>query len=278
MTRPTAILCPACRRLVNADEPVCPYCGSRRPGLRWAYTLRSLGHLRAENLFPYVLYTNAALFVLSLLLGGVRGLSPNPLALLSPSQGALFLLGATGTVPIDQAGRWWTLLSANYLHGSILHIFFNMAALNQLGPLTLREYGLPRTVTIYTLGGVGGFLVSYWAGIPFTIGASAALCALLGALLYYGKTRGGVYGQLLFRQTWGWAVGILLFGLLVPGINNWGHGGGMAAGMLLGAALGYPERRREQPYHRLLALLCVAATLLCLGWAVAAALFVRLLG
>lgn len=50
-------------------------------------------------------------------------------------------------------------------------------------------------VVIYTLSGMCGFLVSYLAGVGFTIGASAAVCGLIGAALYYGKRRGGRYGQ-----------------------------------------------------------------------------------
>jgi rhomboid protease GluP len=232
-----------------------------------------------ETLVWAVIYANAALYALSLLLvpRGI-GMSANPLRFLSPSNTSLLLLGATGSVPIDGLGRWWTLLTAGWLHGSILHVFFNMAALRQLGPLIHREYGPSRAVALYLLGSVGGFLVSYAARIPFTIGASAAVCGLIGAALYYGRSRGGVYGSAVFQQVGGWAVGIFLFGFLVPGINNWAHGGGMAAGFLLGHLLGYEERGREQPWHRWLAGGCVAATALALAWGLATALLVRFSG
>lgn len=205
-------------------------------------------------------------------------MSANPLRFLTPSNTSLLLLGASGTVPIDGLGRWWTLLTAGWLHGGILHLFFNMAALRQLGPLILREYGTSRTVALYTLGSVGGFLVSYAARIPFTIGASAAVCGLIGAALYYGRSRGGAYGSAVFQQVGGWAVGIFLFGFLVPGINNWAHGGGMAAGFLLGHLLGYEERGRELPWHQWLAGGSVVATALALAWALATALLVRFFG
>ncbi|GAB4256510.1 MAG: rhomboid family intramembrane serine protease [Deferrisomatales bacterium] len=278
MPQPSAILCPRCRKLINADEPSCPHCGLSRPGSRRHFALRSLGRLSEDNVLSYLLYLNVGMYLLSLVLAPSRvGLSANPFALLSPSDRSLLWLGATGTIPIDHFGRWWTLLAANYLHGSVLHIFFNMAAIHQLGPLVLREYGLHRTVVLYTLGGVLGFWVSYVAGVHLTIGASAALCALIGAMLYYGRSRGGAYGQAVFQQIWGWALGIFLFGLLVPGINNWGHGGGMAAGWLLGMALGYRERRRESRVHRVLSAGCVVATLGVLGWAVTTGFLARLL-
>jgi len=152
-----------------------------------------------------------------------------------------------------------------------------MIALNQLAPFVLREFGAHRTFIIYTLGGVCGFFISYLAGIAFTIGASAALCALMGAILYYGKSRGGSYGQALYRQVAGWAIGIFLFGLVVPGINNWGHGAGMLAGVVLGYLLGYQERRRETFNHKLVSGICLIVTLLTLGWALISGIFYRLL-
>jgi rhomboid protease GluP len=121
-------------------------------------------------------------------------------------------------------------------------------------------------LAIYTLGGVGGYVLSFYAGVRFTIGASAAVCSLIGAILYYGKSRGGVYGQNLYRQIGGWAISIFVFGLLVPGINNWGHGGGMIAGILLGLLLGYQEKSRENVKHKFLGVGCIVVTALVLAW------------
>ena len=98
------------------------------------------------------------------------------------------------------------------------------------------------------------------------IGASAALCSLIGALLYYGKSRGGTYGKNIFSQIGGWAIGIGIFGFMIPGINNWGHGGGMLVGALLGYFLGYAEKKRERFWHKILAMGCLAATTLVLLW------------
>jgi len=195
-------------------------------------------------------------------------LSGNPMTLLSPDNRGLLLLGATGAIPIDRFHHWWTLVSASYLHGGILHIVFNMLALRQIAPLVIREYGTHRMIVIYTLSGVGGFLVSYLAGVSFTIGASAAVCGLIGAALYYGKRRGGNYGQAVYRQVGGWALSIFLFGMVVPGINNWAHGGGMATGIFMGLLMGYHESKKENMRHRLLGSLCVIGTTAVLLWAV----------
>ncbi len=279
MTDPTrhSILCPRCRRLISTDERRCPHCGLTRP----ASPLKNNPVTRAlageDWAFKSILALNIAMFVFSILLSPrtVR-LSLNPMTFLSPDSLSLMRLGATGTLPIIRLGRWWSLISANYLHGGILHIFFNMMALYQIAPLVQREFGRYRFFIIYTLGGVGGFYVSYLAGVSFTIGASAALCALLGAAVYYGKSRGGAYGQAVYRQIGGWAVAILAFGLIVPGINNWGHGGGFVTGVLLALVLGYNERRPESQGHRLAAAVCLVLTLAVLLWALIIGIYYRM--
>lgn len=270
-------LCPSCRKLVSIDEAKCPHCGLAKPGSRWKHSVLTRGFSSGERLLHTLILVNVVMYLCSLLMSG-RGLhlSANPMTFLSPSNQGLILLGATGTIPIDHLNRWWTLVSASYLHGGILHIGFNMLALRQIGPLVIDEYGAHRMTVIYTLSGVGGFLISYLARVSLTIGASAALCGLIGATLYYGKRRGGVYGQALFRQVGGWAIGIALFGLVVPGINNWAHGGGMAAGILLGLLMGFNEQRRETWLHRLLSGMCLWGTGLILLWAVAVAVLVRI--
>jgi rhomboid protease GluP len=104
------------------------------------------------------------------------------------------------------------------------------------------------------------------------------VCGLNGAALYFGKSRGGAYGQAIYRQVGGWAVSIFIFGFLVPGINNWGHGGGMAAGALLGFLLGYQEQAREQLWHVIVANICMLLTILVLAWAILTSILYRFSG
>jgi rhomboid protease GluP len=63
-------------------------------------------------------------------------------------------------------------------------------------------------------------------------------------------------------------MGIFIFGLLVQGINNWGHGGGMLVGAALGFFLSYQERRRENLFHRVAAIICLGLTLAALLWSI----------
>ena len=262
--------------MVSSDERQCPHCGLSSPGSRWrhAATARLLGD--GDRLLRAVIVVNIAMFLLTLLMGsrGLR-LGPNPMSLLAVDSQGLLLLGATGTIPIDGYHRWWTLISASYLHGGLLHILFNMLALRQIAALVIETYGTHRMLAIYTLSGASGFLLSYLAGVRITIGASAAICGLIGAALYYGKSRGGLFGQAVYRQVGGWALGIILFGFIVPGINNWAHGGGMAAGILLGLALGYRERIAESAVHRMIGILCLLGTVAILSWALFSGLWYR---
>ena len=261
-SRNNALLCPGCRKLISRDVPVCPYCGMTHPGSSWKANWWTLKLHSPEGLIKAIIYANVAFYVLSLLLNP-RGFSfsMNPFNFLSPASNTLFILGATGRYPIDQIWPnltgipgigWLTLLTANFLHGSLLHIIFNMIVLYQLGPLTIREFGTYRMLIIYLLSGIGGFFLSYLAGVPFTIGASAAICGLIGALIYFGKSRGGVYGNMVYRQIGGWAIGLIIIGFL-PGINNWGHAGGFLTGLGLAFLLGYQERRPETFAHKAIA-------------------------
>ncbi|MFZ2447403.1 MAG: rhomboid family intramembrane serine protease [Syntrophobacteraceae bacterium] len=270
-----SILCPNCGRLISRDESACPHCGLRNPGARWRNNFLIRGFTQGPQLLRNITYVCSAMFILSILISPTStGFAMNPLSFLSPGNKSLFLLGATGTIPIDRFHRWWTVITANYLHGSILHLLFNMIALRQIGPLILQEFGASRTFCIFTLSGIGGFAASYFAGIPLTLGASGSVCGLIGAALFYGKSRGGQFGQYVYQQVGGWAISIFIFGFLVPGINNWAHGGGLVCGVLLALVLGYHERASENFSHKFLAGACVLATVGTLLWAVGTSLLI----
>ena len=220
-----------------------------------------------DKLIKIILAVNIAMFVISLLIQprAIR-FSMNPLGFLAPGGESLIALGETGSLLMNGLHGWWTLISANYparIHPAHL---FQYDALTQVSHLITQLYGSYRYFLIYTISGVGGFFVSYLAGIPLTIGASAALCGLIGAALYYGKDRGGPFGQAVYKQIGGWALTILLFGFMIPGINNWAHIGGMAFGAATGFLLGYHEKKREDLYHRIAAAVCMVLTAGVLLW------------
>jgi len=270
-----SILCPNCRKLISLDETACPYCGLVRPGLhQTAGKLQNI--LFAFGPIKTIIYVNVVFFALSLLLfpGGIHP-GRSPFSFLSPSDQSLLLLGATGTIPVIEYHRLWSLLSASFLHGGILHIVFNMMAFYQLGPFVLREFGLHRFVNIYILTGIAGFTVSVLAGVKFTIGASASICGLIGAIIYFGKSRGGSYGEAIYKQALGWVVGLVIFGFLFSGINNWAHGGGLLSGLLLAYLLGYNDRKPESAWSKILAYACVLITAGALIWAAGSSFYYR---
>jgi rhomboid protease GluP len=224
-----------------------------------------------------IIYVNIAMYVISLLLNPrLTNFSLNPLSFLSPDSYSLKLLGAAGIYRVDRLDHWLTLLSANYLHGGILHILFNMYAFKQLAPLVAREFGISRMFIIYTASGIIGFWISNFFRVYLTIGASASVCGLIGAMLFYGKSRGGVYGQAIYRQLGGWVIFLFLFGFIVPGINNWGHGGGVLAGILFGFILSYQEKKPERLVHKTMAVICIIATAAILGWAIVSGIYYRI--
>lgn len=266
-TERKSILCPNCRKLISSDEPVCPYCGLNRPGMH-----NAVGFIRSLffNFDPVktIIYTNIVFYIFALLLNPGSMLSGRGgiFDLLSPSMSSLFNLGATGTMPVFQYHRFWSLISASFLHGSILHIIFNMMALAQLGPFVLREFGASRFLNIYILAGVGGYLASLIFGVRFTIGASASICGLIGAIIYYGKSRGGYYGEAIYKQAIGWVIGLAVFGIIISGINNWAHGGGILSGILIAFLMGYNDKKPESAWYKHLAAACLLITAGVLIW------------
>lgn len=265
--RNNSTLCPSCSKLISRSVSTCPFCGLNRPASWLKNNVLTRGFSEPTSVITSLIVINVVMYILSIVINPrLTTMHFNPFNFLSPSNQSLLVLGATGTIPLFHFDRWWSLVAASYLHGSLLHIVFNMIAFRQLAPLVIQEFGTSRMILLYCLGGVGGFLISSFAGVRFTIGASASLCSLIGAMLYYGKSRGGIYGRNVFSQIGGWALSIALFGFLVPGINNWGHGGGMACGLLLGGVLGYRDRKRETFGHKTVAAFCIVATLLVLLW------------
>ncbi|MCX5847901.1 MAG: rhomboid family intramembrane serine protease [Deltaproteobacteria bacterium] len=263
-----SILCPNCRKLISRDEPACPYCGLIRPGLHNTAGIIRKIFLGSDPVMT-IIYINIAFYVFSLFLDP-RGIfaSGNPFSLLSPSGNSLFLLGACGTLPVIGVHRFWTLISASFLHGGFFHIGFNMMALYQLGPFILREFGFHRFINLYIITGAFGFAASVFFGTPFTIGASASICGLIGAIIYYGKSRGDSYGEAIYKQAMVWVMGLIIFGLMFRGIDNWAHGGGLLSGIFLAFLMGYNDNKQENAWCKILAYACILLTLGILVWSV----------
>ena len=253
--------------LVGVNDETCYNCGRRNPGL-WGYApaIRALGG--DLGFVPFVIGTCVVLYALTLIFSGGRIGMRGLFGLFAPNNQALFLFGASGSLPVFAGGRWWTVLSAGWLHGSALHILFNMMWVRQLAPATAELYGPGRMVIIYTIAGAAGFALSSFAGayIPgflflrggqFTVGASAAIFGLLGSLVYYGRRSGS---RAASSQALSYALMMGLFGFIMPGIDNYAHAGGFGGGYLAGMLL--DPLKRERVDHIAIALVCLAASLI----------------
>jgi rhomboid protease GluP len=246
--------------LNRVDASVCFYCGRRNPGL-WGFGPaigRLVGGLDFAALVTVVAVTA---YIASLALDPRSALAPRGVFdLFAPGGSALLALGMAGAVPW-QAGHWWTVLTAIYLHGSLLHILFNLLWIRQLLPAVEEVYGQARTIVIFTLSGAAGFLLSNAAGTPFTLGASGAVFGVLGAMVWYGRRRGGLFGAAVLRQYGRWALILFVVGLL-PGmrVDNWGHAGGFLGGWLVALLLGAGDHHPERGIHRVLAAACLVLT------------------
>lgn len=276
--REGSVVCPSCGQLVGVNDERCFHCGRPRPGLfGFAGLLRNLGN--DLGFAPLVLGVCGLLYVSALAIQPSAIRATSLFSMLSPGVESLFLLGASGSVPVFHYGRWWTILSAGWLHAGVLHIVFNMMSVRDLLPAMAHLYGPARTVIIYTLAGAAGFAASSAAGhyltfLPgmlrgagFTVGASAAVFGLIGALLHYGR-RGG--SRVVAEHARRWALGGVLFGFAMPGIDNWAHLGGMAGGYLVSRWLDPLQPERSD--HALAALLCLVASLAAVVYSVVSGL------
>ncbi len=268
-----SVVCPSCGNLVGVNDERCFQCGRWNPGL-WGFTplLRRLGN--DLGFVSLIVWGSAALYVATLLVSGSSIRMDGLFSFLSPDMRVLFLFGASGAIPVFGYGRWWTVISAAWLHAGLLHILFNMMWVRQLGPATAEIYGAARMVIIYTVAGICGFLLSsvaymalppllFLRGAGFTVGASAPIFGLLGALVHYGRRSGS---SLVRREALGYATTLFVFGLLMPGVDNFAHAGGFAGGYL--AALWLDPLRRERVEHLLLAMGCIGLVAFSIVWSV----------
>jgi len=279
-----SVVCPSCGSLVGVRDERCYNCGRTNPGL-WGYApaLRQLG--LNFGFVPVVIGASTVLYVLTLVASGsnlqIAG-GGGIMNFLAPSAGAIQEFGASGAFPVFGRGWWWTLLTAGWLHANLLHILFNMMWVRDLGPVLVDLVGTPRTIIIYIVSGVCGFFLSsllwyiglpipIFHGAPLTLGASASILGLLGALLHYGRTSGS---RLIHSTALNYVVIIFIMGLVFPGVDNTAHAGGFLGGYAASAF--FNPLTREKGDHMLIAVVLLAATALAFVFHIAH--YISLLG
>ncbi|RKZ14779.1 hypothetical protein DRQ53_10715 [bacterium] len=256
-----SVVCPECGRLVEIDETRCPFCGRWQPAMfGYSRALQNVfGTLDVSNA---ILWTCAILYMLSLILDPRAILARGGfMDILSPSGEALLQLGMTSRRLVNHYDLWWTPLSATYLHGSLIHIFFNMMWLRMLGPSLQAMLGPGRFFLLYTISGIGGFVVSNMISPHPSVGASGAIFGLLAATVIAGRAHGGEWGHLASRQALMYAGMIFMFGFFSPRTNNLAHLGGFLVGGALTWFLLRLANRAEGPFVQVAAVLAGVATI-----------------
>ncbi|HVB87957.1 MAG TPA: rhomboid family intramembrane serine protease [Candidatus Dormibacteraeota bacterium] len=237
---PRPKICPACGTLVGATATRCHQCGASLTfGL--AAASKSIGKLLPETApVTYSILTMCCAIYVATLIVTVR---QTGFAMPTGGLFGVFNLGAISSRVLVAAGASlplaynlhepWRFLTAVFLHASILHIGFNMWVLMDIGPAVEEMYGSARYFFIFVVTGVGGYVLSSFFG-NFSIGASGALLGLIGVLLAMSVGRKSSGMQMLRSQMIRWLIYILVFGLVMRGIDNYAHVGGFITGFILG--------------------------------------------
>ena len=249
-------MCPNCRAFITNSDKVCPYC-NQQIGRR-AVETRQPGAILG-GLIPQAHFTTILILLINVGLFAAT-------QMLSKSYGgdtiALVALGAKYGPEIVQNGEWWRLVTAGFLHGNLLHIGMNSWALYSLGALTEHIYGTARFLVIYFVATVAGYYLSFvHAPLQVSIGASAGITGLIGAMIAWGVAHRSRIGSDIRNQFIQWVVYLVVIGM-VPGVDNAAHIGGFVGGFAAGWVAGTPvvSAREREAMWRVLAAVAVIVT------------------
>ncbi|MBI3896523.1 MAG: rhomboid family intramembrane serine protease [Acidobacteria bacterium] len=234
-------VCPACRSLIDRKQKVCPFCGeeiTRTLPQQARYTT----FLLAANLllFGFMLVTFQQQREDGFDIGSLFG---------SLDSYTLVRFGAKYGFLIE-GGEWWRFATPIFLHANLIHLAFNTWVLFDLGPAVEALYGSPKFVVLYILSGIAGFAGSFlWQPNAISIGASGALFGLIGAMVAYGYRYRRSSSDSAKNMFVRWAIYGLIYGFLIPGVDNAAHIGGLAAGVAFGSLVSdMPLLTRESIY------------------------------
>jgi rhomboid protease GluP len=234
-------MCPNCRAFITSDDKTCPYCEAK-VGPR-AIDLRSPADLLG-GLIPHARFTTVIILTVNIglymatMLYSMR--SGNEAALTDLDGQTLLLFGAKFG-PLVWIGQYWRLLTAGFLHGGLMHILMNTWVLYDLGAQVEEVYGTSRMVVFYIISTVTGFLASTLWSPGLSIGASAGIFGLIGAMIAVGFKSQTALGAAIKSMYVRWAIYGFLFGLLpFLRIDNAAHLGGLAGGFAVAFLSGLP--------------------------------------
>jgi membrane associated rhomboid family serine protease len=275
-------LCPSCGTLVGASATRCHQCGASMT-FSLAAASRSLGRwLPQSSPATYAILTLSCVLYgvsLAMTIRQTGGLGAPPSGL-----GGLFNIGAISGRVLYSLGESlplaanltqpWRFVTAVFLHGSLLHIAFNMWVLMDVGPLVEEVYGSARYLYIYVVTGIFGYVLSSALG-NVSVGGSGALLGLIGVLLALTSGRKNASLQMLRSNIIRWLIYIAVMGLLFRGIDNYAHFGGCVSGYLLGRMMSAREPADARERKIAQAMGWGTAVVLALSFAMIAAAFFR---
>jgi rhomboid protease GluP len=235
-------MCPHCRAFITNKDRICPYCneavGARAIDRRNPSDLLGgfIPHARFNTVL--ILLINFGLFLVSVIFSMKAG---NSSAFWGLDVRTLIAFGASFG-PALAAGQWWRLVTAGFLHGGLFHILMNSWVLFDLGAQVEEVFGAARMWVIYFLSTVGGFYLSaHWHPMSPSVGASAALYGLIGAMIALGVSHRNAMGQAIRGMYIRWAIYGLVISVLVPYIDIAAHVGGLVVGFGVAYVAGQPR-------------------------------------
>ena len=248
--------CGHCNGVLPRAERECPYCGKSLENFGAAGRLM-------DAILPEDVGVTKVLAGLAVGFYLLVGLAAGGTGVIAQSVYTLIHFGA-GFSPAILDGEVWRLATPIFLHGGVLHIGFNVYALWLLGPVLERSFGRARFMVLFAVTGVlstaaalGWKVIAptVFAAIPFgdmlasasintpMVGMSGALCGLLGAGVAAGHRVGNEAGLAIRNRSLRWMGFLVVFGLIVPNVDNAAH----LSGFLVGAVLGWFFPLKDRP-------------------------------
>lgn len=201
---------------------------------------------------PFIICVCVALFIIGLWQDGMSALS-------QISAETNVMLGACYKPLIVENHEIWRLLTAVFLHWSLIHLLVNMYSLYILGMQVETFLGKAKYLAIFLISGIGGCLLSCVVNPNvLSVGASGAIFGLMGSLLYFGYHYRNYLGNALTTQI----IPIIIINLVIgfmpnSGIDNFAHIGGLVTGLFATMAIGVPNKGNNQ--ERISGIICLLA-------------------
>ena len=189
--------------------------------------------------------------------------------LLLPTREVLLEFGAKDPAGLA-LGEYWRFLSPVFVHVGIIHFLFNSLGLYYIGYQLERILGRRWFLLVYLMSGIAGNIASGVATVVMSAGASGALFGLLGSgyvlesmighrieVMTGRRPRRRVYASMVFIN--------VVFGLVIPGIDNAAHMGGLLSGVVLTRVMLMLRPNRLRPANKPMAYLSVLLFVLLCG-------------